>query len=164
MRKTWKIWYHQNSLTLNILPLFCAKIGREIVLSAPYYRQVITLSLHNLQFKAKIKAVPKKKIYDKWSHKTPYQKSNIRTFRFSRLQSQLQGNDWQSCPWSFYTSNPVHVCASARSQYKHRFSLHPHIIVLSEPLPLPLEGQTLSSCAMNSVPVLIFLLALSENA
>lgn len=70
---------------------------------------------------------------------------------------------WQSCPWSFYTSNPVNACVCACTQCKHRFSFHPHIIVLSEALPLPLEGQALCSCAMNSVPVLVFFLSLSEN-
>lgn len=111
MRKTWKIRYHQNSLTLNILPLFCAKIGKEIVLSAPYYRQVIALSLHILRFKAQIKAVPKIKLYDKWSHKTPYQKSNIRrTFRFSRLRSQLQGNDCDNIALGVFTPVTVSVC------------------------------------------------------
>lgn len=93
MRKTWKIRYHQNSLTLNILPLLCAKRGKEIVLSAPYYRQVIALSPHCLWFKAQIKAAPKIKLHDKWSHKAPYWKSNLRrAFRFWRLQRQLQGS------------------------------------------------------------------------
>lgn len=114
MRKTWKIRCHQNSLTLNILPLFCAKIGKEIVLSAPYYRQVIALSPHILRFKAQINAAPKIKLYDKWSHKTPYQKSDIgRTFRFSRLQSQLQGNDCDKVALGVFTPVTLCVCVHA---------------------------------------------------
>lgn len=110
MRKTWKIKYHQNSLTLNILPLFCAKKkGKEIALSAPYYREVIALSLYILRFKAQIKAVPKIDLYDKWSHKTRYQKSNIRrTFRFSGLWNHLQGNNCDKVALGVFT--PVTLC------------------------------------------------------
>lgn len=129
MRKTWRIRYHPNSFTLSILPLFCAKIGKEIVLSAPYYRYVIALSPHIFSFKAQIKAVPKIKLYDKWSHKTPYQKTNIRkTFRFSRLWSQLQGNYCDKLALGITMPVPLCVCVYIKQS---RFSLRPHIIVLS---------------------------------
>lgn len=51
-------------------------------------------------------------------------------------------------------------CACVRIwPWQCRLSLHPHTIVWSGPLPLPLKGQALCGCAVNRVPALVFLCA-----